>query len=156
MARTRAWKRSARGRSKVTQGLFTERRRQDPDLSEPPETWGQTSLLRGALLTSDATGDQALTGESTAFSDTHVSLIDRAGRGQLGWKPKFIFLLAVLLWFGVGSYILLQDNAAGKLETLHGFQHFGLKMGGYGLFGLIALAVAFLGAKFFDSRSFSD
>jgi hypothetical protein len=156
MARSKAWKSSVR-RSKVTGGVSYQG---TPRLSGFTGLEEQTSLRLGSLVGgSDETpgGRDFLEGQPRSGpAESHISLIDRAASGTLQWKPKFISMIAVLLWFGFASWLYLQDNAAGKLEDWNGYEQFGRKIGFHFLFLLVCVGLITLLGKLFDWRSSPD
>ncbi|MDQ3565233.1 MAG: hypothetical protein M3436_14205 [Pseudomonadota bacterium] len=101
----------------------------DPEIN-PDATLGPGASLDG---TREAWKDRESTnapvvGEeepSPVYAQGYPELIDRLLRDQIPFRSRFVYLVLVLGWFAVVSWLFVQDNQAGLLRTTEGIVWFG-------------------------------
>jgi hypothetical protein len=134
MGRTRAWKRSARSKSRGTQGAAFERRQSSSTttaaLSDFPIAWvqGPTSLNPGGLLTSDATASGAFEGPaSSEYAQSFAELAHRVVERGVEWRlsPSYF----VVGWLFLIGWLFITDNYAGKVDDWPGIINFAMIKG---------------------------
>jgi hypothetical protein len=125
----------------------------DPDIN-PDATLGPGASLDGtrAVWKDRESTNAPVVGEdepSPAFAQGYPELIDRLLRDKIPFRSRFLYLVLVLAWFGVVSWLFVQDNQAGLLKTIEGIVWFGwmedrrlhrscTPSGSYGRRGLLA------------------
>lgn len=83
--------------------------------------------------------------EESHFASGIVELIDKFLHGRVPIKTRTVLFLVAVGWFAFISWLFLQDNQVGKLDTIEGMKWFWCKSGIYSLFvfivGLIIAAL---------------
>lgn len=75
------------------------------------------------------------------FAQGYPELIDRLLRDKIPFRSRFVYLVLILAWFGVVSWLFVQDNQAGLLKTLEGVIWFGWKTLAFTGFAVVAAIV---------------
>jgi hypothetical protein len=73
-----------------------------------------------------------------------VELLDKFLQGRLTLIPRALLVLITIIWFGFISFLFVNDNELGRLDTIEGIEWFGAKALVYSiLFGAVALIIWF-------------
>lgn len=79
------------------------------------------------------------------YAQGYPELIDKLLRDKIPFQSRLVYIILILGWFGVGSWLLIQDNQAGLLTTSTGMIWFGWKILVFtSLAGVAALLVVLL------------
>ena len=128
--------------------------------SSDPEFHPDATLGPGASLDATRAGwkdrestNAPVVGEeepAPGYAQGYPELIDRLLRDKIPFRSRFVYLVLVLAWFGVVSWLFVQDNQAGLLKTIEGVVWFGWKA--LALTAVAAVAALIVGLIFWLTR----
>lgn len=96
------------------------------------------------------TSDEPLGGPTESYTPTMAALLDKSLQNRRFFRPKFLNLLIAIGWFALIAYVLVSDQATGKLATIDDLKFFGLKAG---IITTFAVALSFFVWMFGDKEN---
>jgi len=82
------------------------------------------------------------------YAKGSAELIDKFLHGKVHVTPKTVWLILTLLWFGIISWLYLQDNQLNRISDITGLMWFGVKAGLYtGGYVLLSIVIYLITRK---------
>lgn len=115
-----------------------------PNITSGPGT--SQELTTGSWIVGDATNAPEI-GEpepAEGYASTTPELVDKILHGRRPLGLPIVISILVLAWFGFLSWLFLQDNSGGKLDSVAGLKVFGIKAGAYTALAIV-VGIAIVG-----------
>lgn len=114
-----------------------------PSAAGGPTTGPGVGSFESAASTSlggepTAAPDPNAPGSSVGYADTAPGALDRFLHGGRRLSLPGVVSILVVGWFGFLSWVFLQDNGQGKLDSFEGLRVFAIKVGAYSLLAAAA------------------
>lgn len=85
--------------------------------------------------------------KAAPYAKGSAELFDKFLHGGIRFRPKTIWLMLTLLWFGFISWLYLQDNQTNRISDINGIKWFAVKAGLYTALYIIVSAVIYFIAR---------
>ncbi len=116
------------------------------EILNPPNIWSR----RGTELLPEDEEDEEQYAADT-YSRTPWELIEKLVRDRLHLTGRSVFYIGIIGWLGVVSWIFVQDNSAGKLDSQNGLVWFAIKAASFAALIILALLLMLLLERTFKS-----
>lgn len=149
-------KRSKKSSKQKGQFLHPQAASNEPEIN-PEATIGPEASMDATstgLLSTDSTNAPVISKvqEVDEYSSSSAEMFERFLKGQMVLRPRSVFLILTLCWFGIISWLFLQDNQLDRLVSSGGMKWFGVKAGLYTVFYLIVAGIIWISSFLFRSN----